>query len=73
MIDKWFSMDDAPRDGTTIRGRDAAGNVFLCRWYSKEEVAEDENIDQAHCDPFWVDFDDVDTSHDPIRWQPAKD
>ena len=73
MIDKWFSMDDAPRDYTVIRGLGEDGSVFLCRWWTRERVAEYENEDQAHCDPFWVDVDDVDTAHDPIRWQSVKD
>jgi hypothetical protein len=66
-------MDEAPGDYTVIRGLGTDGSVFFCRWWTRERVAEYENGDPADCEPFWVDVDDLDTSHDPIRWQPVKD
>ncbi len=66
----WLSIDSAPRDHSIIRGQDIDGDVFLCRWWTKEQVAEYEDDDPENWDSGWLDVNDPDVGYDPIYWQP---
>jgi hypothetical protein len=70
----WHRIDSAPRDGTYIRGRDAEGNIFLCRWYTRQEIAEffaDDDVEGY--DSGWYQHDDSEEEEWPELWQPIED
>jgi hypothetical protein len=69
----WHDMSNAPRDGTYFRGRDDTGRIFLCRWYSREEIAEWNGSDTPEeWDPGFYENDDDDEGVEPSLWQPVE-
>jgi hypothetical protein len=36
----WRPIETAPRDGQPFKGRDVDGNLFICRWWTGQELAD---------------------------------
>ena len=69
----WNSIDSAPRDGSFIRGIDEEGSIFVCRWYSRDQIAEWSPSDNSKdLDPAWYEGDEYDEELFPVSWQPLE-
>ncbi len=66
----WHPIDTAPRDHSIIWGKDADGDEFRCRWWTKQQVADYEASTPDKWDSGWLDVDDPDIGYDPIFWRP---
>ena len=66
-------ITSAPRDGRYIRGWNAIGEEFRCRWYTRDEIAESEGGgDPSAWDPGWYDGDDAYDERVLISWVPIE-
>lgn len=63
-------IETAPKDGTLVIGRDAAGEMFLMRWRSQERILAEDGPDDQKA-PYWALW-HADTPARPVQWAPTR-
>ncbi len=67
------SIDTAPIDGSPISGMLAQGQTIIMRWWSQQDIANEEGGDPSDYNAGWYNWFDTTDGWTPTHWAKPRD